>query len=269
MTCKNCGAQLEPGSVFCGECGTPVSQADLNSAAVTFPTNDAGIQQPLPTGDQLPPKNSKKILKIVIPAAAAVAVCLIVGGVLLTVFNSPTKTVEKFMDGFEDRDGKAMYKQTSRTVSGMAEYYFDTLSIIYKNEIDEETGGDIDKYIQETFEEYYESQADSFYDQFEYELGKGYTTTYEIKEIEKAKKEDLKDFNDVLSRLTRTDEYNSKGLAKAEITVKGKSGSDRYEQEFVVILTKEGAKWRVLNVAAADFDFEDIYNSNNLQDFIF
>ena len=45
MLCKNCGAQLEDGSKFCGECGTKVD--DVNIASESVNTIDNSVVEPV------------------------------------------------------------------------------------------------------------------------------------------------------------------------------------------------------------------------------
>ena len=49
----------------------------------------------------------------------------------------------------------------------------------------------------------------------------------------------------------------------ADITVNGKSGSDKYESNMTLFLCKDGSKWQILSISNYGYDFEDYYDSFN------
>jgi len=54
MHCASCGAALDPGSVFCGSCGAPVSAAPPESPPSAVAPADAAATVPLPVAAQTP-----------------------------------------------------------------------------------------------------------------------------------------------------------------------------------------------------------------------
>ncbi len=271
MICKNCGASVDDNAVFCGNCGSPIVHEEQH-------VQNAGgfdIQQGVDAaGQSFGAVNINKGIKNkTVPMVAAVAVI----GIVIAVFAALAmggrceKTVDSFMDAFLETDGEKMYAQSSKTTRGMMIYYIDTLSIADPKAVERETGGNVEKYVDESLEKSYRQSADSFLSYFESYLGSKYTCEYEVKDTEKVDKDDIKKFNDIMSRLTRTSDYNVKAVnvVSIEVTGEGSGSSKPYSRDLTLVLSKEGLKWRVISVTDKDFEFSDFYDIQNYAKYLY
>lgn len=301
MICKNCGAQLPDNSVFCGNCGA--AQEKQPPQPVGFggnmpnpnpPMGDSGFQpapnptfnpNPNPNGGFDPNagfnpnvpaapnaggikglvQNKKNIAMIAIPVVALILVAAIVAGVVSVVGSNPDKTIDRFMTAFMDHDGEAMSGEVSESYKKAIVYAMETIDYINDGAISDELDEDMDEFIDELLVETLEDESNSFFRSFERSLGSNYKTEYEITAEEKADKDELEKFNEVVSRISGKD-FKANGLMLADIKVNGKSGSEKYEDEFTLFLCKDGSKWKVLEMYDVGYDFDDLYSGLNLSD---
>ena len=283
MICKNCGAQLSENSVFCGNCGSPVAQEQPIGFGGNMPNpnpqvGDNGFQ-PAPNQNYNPnqnpnpnpisggvsvqgaaPKKKPSWFYIVISAAALLVVVGIVFGVIQVAGSDPDKTIDRFMIAFQDCDGEAMNAEVSKSFKKAYLYGFETVDLANDGKLRKKVGMELDEYVEEYFEEECEDFSNDFFSYFEYNLNNNYKTDYEITKEKFAEKDELKKFNEIVSRLSGSDNFNAKGLMLADIKVTGKSGSKKYEKELTLFLCKDGSKWQVLQITDIGFDFDDLYS---------
>ena len=296
MICKNCGAQLPDNSIFCGNCGTAQDKPQPQQTAgfggnmpnPAPPVGDNGFQSappafnpnPNPNGGFNPPggvpaapsggvkgllQNKNNIIVIAIPVVALILVAAIIIGVVSVVGSNPDKTIDRYMTAFIDCDGEAMSSEVSKSYKSAFVYALETVDIIEDGKIKEEAGGDLDSFVEELMVEYCEDQSNYFFYSFEKNLGSNYKAEYEITAEEKADKDELNKFNEIVSRFSGKD-FKMNGLMLADITVSGKSGSNKEEKELTLFLCKDGSKWQILSYSEYGYDFEDFYSDIDLDD---
>ena len=288
MICKNCGSQLPDNSVFCGNCGAQQEQQPVgfggNIPTPNVPADNNGFN-PVPNSPVdnngfnlggIPQisvsdekkgflQNKKNIVIIAVPVLALILVAAIVFGVIGIAGANPDKTIDRFMTAFIDCDGEAMNKEVSASYKKAVVYALETVDLINDGKISKEADKSFDDVVDEMFEESLEDRSNDFFYYFRSHLGNNYKVEYEITAEEKADKEELKKFNEVLSRISGKD-FNMKGLMLADINVSGKSGSNKYEEDFTLFLCKDGSGWRVLSTCAYGYKFSDLYGDLSLDD---
>ncbi len=295
MICKNCGAQLSDNSIFCGNCGAAQNQPQPQQPAgfgenipnPAPPVGNSGFQpvtpvfnpNPTPTnGGFNPPggtsaapnvgglkgllQNKNNIIVIAIPVVALILVAAIIIGVVSVIGSNPDNTIDRYMTAFIDCDGEAMSAEVSKSLKNAVVYFFETANIAKDGELKKQVGGDFNEFTEQILEESFENESKKFFENFEYELGSKYNVEYEITAEEKADKDELKKFNEIISRLSGQ-KLKVNGLMLADITVNGKSGSDKYESNMTLFLCKDGSKWQILSISNYGYDFEDYYDSFN------
>ena len=245
---------------------TPNGDFNPNSGAIpngTFDTNKPAAQNAGGLKGFFGNKKNVTIAAVSVVAliiAAAVAV-----GIVNVAGSNPDKTIDRFMTAFMDQDGEAMSEEISQSYKKAAVYAFETLDYINDGAISKKTGEDMDEYVEELIVENLEDKAKYFFMEFDYELGKNYKTEYEITAEEKAEKDELEKFNEVVSRISGKD-FKAGALMLADVKISGKSGSDKYEEEFAIFLCKDNSKWKVLDIYELGYDFDDLYSGLNISD---
>ena len=241
---------------------------DFNPNSGTIPNGDFNPNMPAAqkAGGLKGFLGNKKNVTI---AAVSVVVLIIAAAIAVGAVNilgsSPDKTIERFMTAFIDKDGEAMSREISESYKKAAVYALETLDYINDGAISENTGEDMDEYVEKLIVESTKEEAESFFMDFDYRLGKSYKVEYEITAEEKAEKDELEKFNEVVSRISGKD-FKAGALMLADIKVSGKSGSDKYEEEFTLFLCKDNSKWKVLDVYELGYDFDDLYSGLNISD---
>lgn len=144
--CRHCGAKLNEGAVFCGECGKPVQEVKQPSAIESTPTpegtqdalsgDQSPVQQTVPQqeGYQVPvqKKPMSKKQKVTIISLVSVAVVLLVSYLVLKNLTDPVKMLERFEAAIEEKDedtlmdllssGSSKVKLEEKHVKGLIDY---------------------------------------------------------------------------------------------------------------------------------------------------
>ncbi len=251
--CKNCGKELN-GTLFCTNCGAPVTPAEEpapSDSADTYTSYNNDTDTPYnnntdtpynndtdtpynndtdfsPAGDSPSGINGKKIGIIAVLVAAVIAACfLIFGGV-----NSSPKNVVKTA---------VKYTYNSPNIKKLSK-------LMPKKILDEiiDEGYDDKKDFYDEEQEILEDQRDDFEDEY----GKNAKAKVKIKSVKDAKNDDLEDIQDRYE-----DEYDLK--VKTAKTVKFKlmkSGEDNKDNEdLVATVVKIKGKWYMDSIYSAAF----------------
>jgi len=296
MICKNCGAQLPDNSAFCGNCGIAVEADSMAAANMGKSIGDSGgfIEGQNPAnnfapnpnmpqnningvesgfdfnapadGTQSTPKNTKKIVIIsCIAVASLLLICAIGFGLVRVMGSKPETTIDRFMESYMKCDGAGMNKEISKTYKQALVYTLETYDLLMDGQIKNEAGGNIDEYVEKLFTEKLESVSKEFFDEFEYKLGSGYEANYVISAKEEVSSDDLKKFNEIVTRLSKK-EFKMDGLMLSDIEVTGKSGTKEYDNRFTLFLCKDGTKWYVVDIYDYGYSFDDFYSGLSLDD---
>lgn len=207
MFCGKCGTQNVDGTPFCAGCGAP-----LGGAA------NGGKKVNLPKVGKLNLKDRKTLISL---GAGLLALVLIF--VLLFGGNSPKGVVKKYMKAIQKADAAAVVKLLPKKVVNEAKDEMDMSNKEWKEYLEEMSEDLADSY--EAMEEYYDGKL---------------KITYEIKDVEKLDKDDLKDLKEEYK-----DELDIKvkDARIVEVKVTTKIGDEKMKSEQEILVIKVGGKW--------------------------
>jgi len=232
--CGNCGSQQPDNARVCGNCGAPFAAPVQNGAP---------RQAPRPVNNNIDPAKKANLMKygkLVAMALAAIIVIGLIIGIISACTSGNYKSVIK-------QAMKAMEKGNEKKIASM-------MTDVYTNDFAKDSA----EYLIEDFE-------DTFDD---YKI-KG----WEIKDTEKADKDEVKDAReeakdmiDELKEAIKDDDIDKddvedmginlkykpnkiKGFIEAEVEVELKDeDGDKYESTITFELIKEGSAWKISDV---------------------
>ncbi|MBR6785058.1 MAG: zinc ribbon domain-containing protein [Clostridia bacterium] len=234
--CGNCGAASDDNAKMCGNCGAPFAESKNGVGAILSKipgVNDINIK---PEQKEL----ITKIVKIAIPAVAALVVVLIVIFAAIVPNTGAQGAMKKYF--------KALAKADTATIVEM-------MPAKYTSDEDEDLGEYLDEYF-----EYTQEDLEDKYGEYK----------YKVKDVKAKKldKDDLEDYQDAYDELVDFSEEYGDGefeapkitagyKIKCDLEIKG----DKKDKDgkCTVIMLKENGKWVVYDVSTsvpgADIDF--------------
>lgn len=259
MFCKNCGTEINEGTVFCSNCGAKIENVDI----------------PVETSVNLQKKKNNKTIGMVVSVLVAVAVIIGLGSLVKAIF---------FADNYEDVARKYITSVTNCDLHKAYDYcifdmdkYFDEYVKIYCDDYDISTAEFYEKY--EQYEDEYDITVDSYNDildcleiemkeNFDDEYG-DYTISVKVVDANELTRRELSDaveyareyFEDMAYpyevELDFDDYIDEDKIKKGyEVDVKMTiDGEDDYDSDTVTLtLVKYKGKWKVLTLDAIDID---------------
>lgn len=213
--CNSCGAQLDDNTTFCNNCGTKVESAPQATTAT-----------PSKAPKSLP-KLDKSMLKIAVPAAAAVIVLIVV--ISIIAGNGYKKPIKNMINGFNDGD---------------EEVYCDALPDFLIKKYDK-SDDDYYKNVREKIK----YQVKSWEESEVYEIGDDPEVSYEIIDKIEMNEEDLEDVQSIIKSMydKKVDVTGGYSVALV-ITVEGKDGEYSYPD--IMSVYKIDGKWCVLSTSS-------------------
>lgn len=228
--CKNCGAELKQGDVFCSGCGCAVTAEQTQDSQQYFADNQATAQPVYVTGAGTAAKKkiSNKMIGIIICASVVLVVIIGIIIVCISCSNSYKNTLDKYFKSYENNDPNLMYS------SVFAQYWIDYMNADSSNAAFES----IQDIIEDTIEEW--------------NCGDDIKITYNINSEKRATKEELEDLEYNIydwyayyvyerNEFSITDAY----VLDISFTVEGDKRSDDFYYPDGFLIIKENGKWKV------------------------
>lgn len=235
MFCEKCGKENAAGVNFCVDCGAPLATPTTEVPEAEATQTEATVSET--------PKNKKfdisKIIKILVPALAAVLVIVIIA----SLFGGSTyeKTYLNYLNARADGNGAKLQKAV------VDPYYFEYLT--------SKDGGD---YKEEEVEWLYDEKAEDAMDSLRSNYGKN--VKYKIDTVYLTKYSD-KQIKNIAKYLDENYDYDKKDVKNIvvleyKIKVKGSEDGSVYEGERALIKVK--GKWYVSEIITDKDDIRDI-----------
>lgn len=243
MFCEKCGKENAADVKFCEGCGAPLAPQTVEEPAAPVaetPKAEEPKEKKAPKIN-LPKVELGKILKIAIPAVAAVLVIIIVA----SLFGGSTyeKTYKNYLDARADGNGAKLQKLV------VDPYYLEYL-----------TGKDGGNYKEEEVEWRYDEKAEDAKDSVYSNYGKNVRYSVKTEYLTKYNEKQIKNIAKYLEDEYDYEKKDVKNVVVLEykVTVKGSEASNTYYGERALIKIK--GKWYVSEIITDKDDIRDILN---------
>ncbi len=209
--CSNCGAQMNDEDKVCGQCGTPVTGANVNPAPAAAPV-----------ADEEKKKNNNKIIALIAIAIVAIVAIVVVANIASN-FTGYKGTLNKMVKALKDDDTDVLVDLASSI----------------SNEVNEAWYGD-------DYEDYYEDAVDGVLDKYEDKVENIKKISYEITDETELSKRQMEDLEEAMIDNYDMDFSDIKKVVKVDlkITVKGSKKSGSYNVDDLIMVKEDGG-WKI------------------------
>lgn len=240
--CSQCGAQSDDNALVCASCG---AQFGMVSGALD-PSAPGGISTP---GGLPIPKDKLKKYGIIGGAAVAAIIVLIIVINIISGMGYKGKA-KKFMSALEDKD----YDKLVDLVPDKMIKVSVASTMKYDTDIKESKA---EKQVRDSLKSSYKSLYERTYGYLADELGRGFSSSYELIDVEDVDEDEIDDYNDLIEELAEKveDDEIADALDGLEVTdakevtfeVNGSYKKDDESFEITLYMAKIGGSWTVVS----------------------